>query len=81
MIDIDHYEIIETKIIHRLKELNFSGMIILDDVFFHPDPHIYECMNRLWNNIHDIKYDVTKYGHSVGTGIIILNDDINFQFE
>ena len=81
MIDIDHYEIIETKIINRLKELKFSGMVILDDVFNHPDPIIYECMNKLWNNIHDTKYDVTRYGHSSGTGIIVLNDDITFQFE
>lgn len=81
MIDIDHYEIIETKIFNRLKELNFSGIIILDDVFFHPDPVMNESMNRLWNNIHDTKYDVTRYGHSTGTGIIVLNDDIKFQFE
>lgn len=81
MIDIDHYEVIESKILSRLKELNFSGMIILDDVFLHPDPVIYECMNRLWNSIQDTKYDVTRYGHSVGTGIVILNDDIKFQFE
>jgi len=81
MIDIDHYEIIETMIINRLKELNFSGMIILDDVFNHPDKVIYECMNRLWNNIHDTKYDVTRYGHSSGTGIIVLNDDITFEFQ
>ena len=81
MIDIDHYEIIETKIINKLKELKFSGIIILDDVFNHPDPVIYECMNKLWNNINDTKYDVTRYGHSSGTGIIVLNDDITFQFE
>ena len=78
MIDIDHYETIETIIINKLKQLNFSGLIILDDITNHPDALINECMNRLWNNITDTKYDFTKYGHFSGTGIIVMNDDITF---
>jgi hypothetical protein len=80
MIDIDHYETIEQIIIDRLKKLNFSGLIILDDTTNHPDTFINQCMNRLWNNIQDIKYDFTKYGHVSGTGIIVMNDDITFEF-
>lgn len=80
MIDIDHYETIENQIIARLKELNFSGLIILDDITKHPDPTINVCMNRLWNNIQGDKYDVTKYGHWSGTGIVVVNDDIRFYF-
>jgi predicted O-methyltransferase YrrM len=81
MIDIDHYETIETKIIKRLKELNFSGIIILDDITKHPDPIVNICMKKLWDNIEDTKYDFTVYGHWSGTGIIVLNDDITFKFE
>jgi predicted O-methyltransferase YrrM len=81
MIDIDHYETIETIIINRLKELNFSGLIILDDITRHPDPHINVCMNKLWNNIPYTKYDFTNYGHWSGTGVIVMNDDITFTFE
>jgi len=81
MIDIDHYETIENKIINRLKELNFSGIIILDDITKHPDTVINACMKRLWDNIEDTKYDFTDYGHWSGTGIIVLNDDITFKFE
>jgi predicted O-methyltransferase YrrM len=80
MIDIDHFETIETKIINRLKELNYSGLIILDDITNHPDPIMNECMNRLWDNIKEPKYDFTKYGHWSGTGIIVMNDDITFSF-
>ena len=80
MIDIDHYETIELEIINRLKELNFSGLIILDDITNHPDPQINICMNRLWDNIQDKKYDFTKYGHFSGTGIVVINCDINFIF-
>ena len=81
MIDIDHYETIETVIINKLKQLNFSGLIILDDITNHPDPVMNLCMNKLWNNITDTKYDFTKYGHWSGTGIIVMNDDITFNFE
>jgi predicted O-methyltransferase YrrM len=81
MIDIDHFETIETLIINRLKELNFSGIIILDDITNHPDIYANICMNRLWNGIKEPKYDFTKYGHWSGTGILIMNDDISFKFE
>ena len=33
MIDIDHYGSVEKDIIDKLHSLNFSGIIILDDVF------------------------------------------------
>lgn len=79
VIDIDHYEVNELKIINRLKLLGFSGIIILDDIK-HPDPAVYECMNRLWNNIQDTKYEVTKYAHWSGTGLIVINADITFDF-
>lgn len=79
MIDIDHYETVEREIINRLKELKFSGLIILDDITNHPDPEINRCMNRLWNNIEGNKINVTKYGHWSGTGIIIMNSDIELE--
>jgi predicted O-methyltransferase YrrM len=80
MIDIDHYETIETIIMKKLKELNFSGLIILDDTTNHPEVEINVCMNRLWNNIQETKYDFTKYGHWSGTGIVVINDNITFKF-
>lgn len=81
LIDIDHYETIETIIIKKLKELKFSGLVILDDITNHPDPVINKCMNRLWDNISETKHDFTKYGHSSGTGVIVMNDDITFNFD
>ena len=77
MIDIDHLETIEIKILNKLKELNFKGIIFLDDITNHPELHIKECMDRLWTSISEKKYDVTQYGHWSGTGIVIMNDDIN----
>jgi len=81
LIDIDHYETIETQIISKLKKLNFSGLILLDDITKHPEPIINTCMNKLWDSILETKYDFTKYGHFSGTGVIVMNDNISFNFE
>jgi len=84
MIDIDHYGSEEQKIIDKLYELNFSGIILLDDVFYHPDNEINKCMKNLWDNLSyekSIKYDITKYGHWSGTGIILMNTDINLLLQ
>jgi predicted O-methyltransferase YrrM len=83
MIDIDHYETIETLIINRLKELNFSGIILLDDITKHPEPLVNQCMNRLWNKLRQSNtetYDFTEFGHWSGTGLIVMNDNITFEF-
>jgi glutamyl-tRNA reductase len=77
MIDIDHYGEMEKNIIDKLAELNFSGIIILDDLFNHPDQIINESMKNLWDNIKYKKIDVTKYGHWSGTGIVFMNTDIS----
>lgn len=74
VIDIDHYETSEKQIIHKLKECNFSGIIILDDIH-HPQKDMYEAMERLWKNISIPKFDITKYGHISGTGLILMNSE------
>lgn len=80
MIDIDHLETVELQIIARLRELKFSGIILLDDTTNHPDLEIRDCMNRVWDSISEKKYDITQYGHWAGTGIVIMNDNIDIVF-
>jgi hypothetical protein len=80
MIDIDHFEVIEKLIIDKLYELNYSGIILLDDII-HPWPKEFECMQKLWNSINHKKYDITKYGHHSGTGIVLMNADIEIELE
>lgn len=80
MIDIDHFEIIETKLIKKLEELGFSGIILLDDIH-HPQENLNIAMQRLWNSIEHKKYDITRYGHVSGTGLIIMNSDIEVILE
>lgn len=79
MIDIDHFEVIEREIIQRLDELGFSGIILLDDIH-HPAPKERDAMQKLWNSLEYKKYDVTKYGHWSGTGLIVMNSDIKTIF-
>jgi len=81
MIDIDHFGNNELEIINKLKELNFSGLIILDDITNHPDETINFCMNKLWSDLIDTKIDFLEYGHASGTGILIINYDIEFCFD
>lgn len=76
MIDIDHLEVVERKILQRLQQLKFSGLVLMDDITNHPDPVVKESMSRVWRSIKDTKYDVTKYGHWSGTGIVVMNSDI-----
>lgn len=81
VIDIDHFGSIETIIMNKLNECKFSGIIILDDIY-HPDTNMYEAMQRLWNNIDIPKFDITPYGHSTGTGLLLMNaDDIHLIFK
>jgi predicted O-methyltransferase YrrM len=74
IIDIDHYEIIERKIIDKLIECNFSGIVILDDIH-HPQQDMNEAMQRLWKSINIPKFDITKYAHWSGTGLLLVNTD------
>ena len=80
VIDIDHLRVQEEKIIEHLIKNDFSGIIILDDIR-HPYKKIKFEMQKLWNNIKYKKYDFTKYGHCSGTGLVIINYNIEFLFE
>jgi beta-1,4-mannosyl-glycoprotein beta-1,4-N-acetylglucosaminyltransferase len=79
MIDIDHFGEEEKKIINKLEELNYSGIILLDDIH-HPWEKESKCMKQLWDYIKYTKYDITKYGHITGTGIFLMNFNIDIIF-
>lgn len=79
MIDIDHFGRIESLILNKLYQCGFSGIILLDDIH-HPQPREKLLMENLWKNINLKKYDLTPYGHFSGTGVVIMNSDIDFEF-
>lgn len=61
----------ELKIIHKLAEFGFRGMLVLDDI------HLNAVMENVWNKIpsHVKKIDVTEMGHWSGTGLLIYDED------
>lgn len=64
VLDIMHDGIEEKIIIDFLKDNNWKGTLIMDDIHHFPD------LNKLWNNLTLDKEDVTNIGHWSGTGII-----------
>jgi predicted O-methyltransferase YrrM len=75
MLDIDHSGIEEEKILNTLKDNNYDGIVILDDI------NIFKPMNELWKNIKEKKYEITQYGHWSGTGIIFFSDKYDLKFD
>lgn len=70
MLDIDpHDGIEEAKFVHKLKQLGFKGLLVVDNI------NINDAMNNFWQNVPQElkKVDVTSVGHWVGTGIIVFD--------
>ena len=66
-LDVDpHDGIQETEIFNALKDAGYKGLLVVDDIF------INEGMTSFWNNIDLLKYDVSKYGHFTGTGLVVF---------
>ena len=56
-IDVDpHDSVQEIKMIQNLKDLNFKGILLLDDIGLNPE------MQMVWNSITLPKFDLTKLG-------------------
>jgi predicted O-methyltransferase YrrM len=79
MIDVDPHDGIQEKEMFKfLKDKNWSGLLILDDILNNwpiaiPGANPQE-MNNWWNSIEEEKYDVSHVGHYSGTGIVNLGN-------
>lgn len=72
-LDIDpHNGIEETKIMTKLKELGFKGLLIVDNI------NCNKHMKHFWASVpKDLKkIDVTHIGHWIGTGIIVYDPNV-----
>ena len=68
----------EIKIINALLELNFQGILIIDDI------KLTKIMEHVWSSVPKQlkKIDVTEFGHWSGTGIVVYNPkniDVNID--
>lgn len=65
-LDVDHDGIYEKIFYDRLKQINWNGILLLDDI------HLNDHMKDFWNGIREKKYDITKIGHWSGTGVVLF---------
>jgi predicted O-methyltransferase YrrM len=67
--DVDpHDGVQETRMINKLIECEYKGILFLDDI------HLNKEMNDFWNSIQLDKVDLTQFGHYSGTGIVFFGD-------
>ena len=66
MLDTDHEGPFEHKAYQYLKDINWKGYLLLDDI------HLNAPMKEFWNQIDNEKYDITSMGHWSGTGLVIF---------
>jgi hypothetical protein len=64
-LDTFHDGIFERKFLSHLKSLNWSGFLLLDDIYLNKE------MADFWNEITEEKYDISHLGHYSGTGLVI----------
>lgn len=66
LLDTFHDGTFESQFLQHLININFKGILILDDI------KLNQNMIDFWNNIKLDKLDVTTLGHSTGTGIVFF---------
>jgi hypothetical protein len=67
LLDTYHEGEYEREFLNHLEKLNYKGILICDDIFLNTP------MMEFWNDIKQDKSDITKLGHSTGTGIVYFN--------
>lgn len=71
LLDIEpHDGIQENRIINEMVKAGFKGICVCDDI------HVNDGMKQWWQSLSLKKYDVSKYGHWSGTGIIVFDDKV-----
>lgn len=65
-LDVNHDGLFEMEFYNHLKQINYKGMLMLDDI------HLNEPMKQYWNQFQEPKYDLTGIGHWSGTGLVVF---------
>ena len=69
VLDVDPHDGIQEKEIYTaLKDAGFKGILVCDDINLNPP------MKEFWDWVDLKKYDISKYGHWSGTGIVVFDD-------
>jgi hypothetical protein len=65
-LDTSHDGTFEKEFHNYLREINYIGYLLLDDIKLNNE------MKEYWNSIEEEKYDITDFGHWSGTGLVIF---------
>lgn len=74
-VDIGHDGIFERKLFNILKQKEYRGIVIMDDIYDFIE------LKRLWEDIDIKKYDISKYGHHSGTGLIDFSNNLELDLQ
>ena len=66
LLDTFHDGGFELEFLNYLKGINYSGVLILDDI------HLNNEMRSFWENINEDKLDISNIGHGSGTGVVFF---------
>ena len=66
VLDVAHDGMMEIMFYRRLKQIDYKGILILDDIHLQK----YGDMEGFWQKIDLPKYDLTLVGHCTGTGMV-----------
>lgn len=70
-LDLDpHDGVQEEKFMELLKSIDYKGIVICDDIEW------FSSMKSWWDNINYKKYNLTKFGHGSGTGLIDFSNEL-----
>ena len=72
-LDTYHDGEFEKKVIDQLISEKWDGLLIMDDILDYPG------LKAVWDAIELPKYNITKYGHFSGFGIVLFGNDIEIK--
>ena len=75
LLDITHNGEDEAKFYDFLMEISYQGILICDDIQLTR----LGDMPGFWNAIKETKYDLSKYGHWSGTGLVDFSDQLKIE--
>jgi hypothetical protein len=69
LLDTNHDGIFERRFFNHLLDLDWSGWLVLDDIYLN------NAMRQFWSDIVLSKDDLTRIGHYTGTGLVYFTGD------
>ena len=66
LLDTVHDGIFEDEFINHLRSIGWSGVLIMDDI------HHFPKLNVVYNELTEVKHDITSIGHWSGTGAVLF---------